>query len=178
MIIIIEEIIPLVVLYAPFVLPSTCLLPSQKERIDAKRREKQRLRVLASKPLFDRLRARMLASPATPVAALLDQPTLVALNGVLSLSTLGPNALRMRRLRQHLSAIAQDDALLRHESFGKMLSHAELRDAIEERGIITEGLSPKLWEARLESWLSSVDGEEDAFRHRVLLVASNGAGKF
>ena len=40
-VIIAEEVIPLVVIYAPFLLPSTCLLPSQKERIDAKKREKQ-----------------------------------------------------------------------------------------------------------------------------------------
>ncbi|KAH9978977.1 hypothetical protein BGW80DRAFT_1282159 [Lactifluus volemus] len=34
--------IPLIVLYAPGMLPSTCILTSQRERSDAKRREKQR----------------------------------------------------------------------------------------------------------------------------------------
>ena len=42
MLIVIEEIIPLVVLYAPGILPSTCVLPSQKERIDSQRHERQR----------------------------------------------------------------------------------------------------------------------------------------
>ncbi|KAH9978939.1 hypothetical protein BGW80DRAFT_1281937 [Lactifluus volemus] len=34
--------IPLIVLYAPGMLPSTCILTSHHERSDAKRREKQR----------------------------------------------------------------------------------------------------------------------------------------
>jgi LETM1 and EF-hand domain-containing protein 1 len=42
MIVVIEEIIPLVVLYAPGILPSTCILPSQRERIDSQRHERQR----------------------------------------------------------------------------------------------------------------------------------------
>jgi LETM1 and EF-hand domain-containing protein 1, mitochondrial len=34
--IILEEALPLVALYAPFLLPSTCVLPSQQERIEEK----------------------------------------------------------------------------------------------------------------------------------------------
>ena len=41
-VLLLEEVIPLIVLYAPWMLPSTCILASQRERIDAKRREKQR----------------------------------------------------------------------------------------------------------------------------------------
>ena len=81
MVIIIEEIIPLVVLYAPGILPSTCLLPSQKERIDTKRREKQKMFALNNRQLFEKLRQRLLANPTTPVRTLLDSPSLVALNG-------------------------------------------------------------------------------------------------
>lgn len=81
MVIIIEEIIPLVVLYAPGILPSTCLLPSQKERIDTKRREKQKAFALNNRQLFERLRQRLLANPTTPVRTLLDSPSLIALNG-------------------------------------------------------------------------------------------------
>ena len=39
---ILEEVIPLIVLYAPGMLPSTCVLPSQRERIESKRKQKQR----------------------------------------------------------------------------------------------------------------------------------------
>ena len=41
-VLVLEEVIPLIVLYAPGMLPSTCILTSQRERIDTKRREKQR----------------------------------------------------------------------------------------------------------------------------------------
>ena len=41
-IVVIEEIIPLIVMYVPGMLPSTCVLPSQKARIEAKRHERQR----------------------------------------------------------------------------------------------------------------------------------------
>jgi len=39
---VLEEVIPLIVLYAPGMLPSTCILASQRERIEAKRYDKQR----------------------------------------------------------------------------------------------------------------------------------------
>lgn len=42
-VIILEEIIPLIVIYAPGMLPSTCILHSQRERIELKRRQKQRV---------------------------------------------------------------------------------------------------------------------------------------
>lgn len=87
MIIIIEEIIPLVVLYAPGILPSTCLLPSQKERIDTKRREKQMAFALHNRQLFERLRQRLLANPTTPVRTLLDSSSLIALNGCVPYSS-------------------------------------------------------------------------------------------
>lgn len=49
MVLILEEIIPLVVMYAPGLLPSTCILPSQRERIDGKRHDRQRA-VYAEQP--------------------------------------------------------------------------------------------------------------------------------
>lgn len=41
-VVVLEEIIPLIVLYAPGMLPSTCILRSQHDRIETKRRAKQR----------------------------------------------------------------------------------------------------------------------------------------
>ena len=35
-----EEVIPLIAIYAPFMLPSTCILPSQRARIEEKKTEK------------------------------------------------------------------------------------------------------------------------------------------
>lgn len=52
-IIIAEEAIPLVVLWAPFLLPSTCVLPAQKERIAAKKRAGQQIIAETSKGIFE-----------------------------------------------------------------------------------------------------------------------------
>ncbi|KZT04608.1 uncharacterized protein LAESUDRAFT_288185 [Laetiporus sulphureus 93-53] len=181
LIIVIEEIIPLVVLYAPSVLPSTCLLPSQRERIVTKKRQKQASYAIVQRPLYEQLRQRLIANPGAPVNALLDSAALTAVNGLLSLSTVGPSALLFRRLQKHLAMIADDDALLKREASGSMLSQEELREALEERGIrVTEGLAPSVWQSRLQWWLKNVDGvdEQQALLCRVLLVASSGAGKF
>ena len=51
-VLLLEEVIPLIVLYAPGMLPSTCILASQRERIDAKRREKQRAYAETSRDAF------------------------------------------------------------------------------------------------------------------------------
>jgi len=181
MILIIEEIIPLVVLYAPFILPSTCLLPSQKERIVTKRREKQKVHAFTYQHLLQQLRERLLANPHVPAKDVLDSAALTAVNGLLSLPTRGPTSLRLRRLQRHLESIRTDDMLLQRESLGQRLSQEELRDALEERGLITDGLSPKVCLSRLQWWLTNVSGadaDKDPFSKRVLLVASSGAGKF
>ena len=51
-VLVLEEVIPLIVMYAPGMLPSTCILASQRERIDAKRREKQRAYAETSRDAF------------------------------------------------------------------------------------------------------------------------------
>lgn len=53
----------------------------------------------------------------------------------MALSTSGIDALRFRRLHQRLTAIAEDDVLLKRESLGRFLSQDQLRDALEERGM-------------------------------------------
>lgn len=47
-----EEAIPVVVLYAPALLPSTCLLPTQRDRIRAKRRAKQLANLAVAKTVL------------------------------------------------------------------------------------------------------------------------------
>ncbi|OCH91805.1 hypothetical protein OBBRIDRAFT_811989 [Obba rivulosa] len=181
-IIVIEEIIPLVVMYAPFLLPSTCILPSQKERIDGKKRDKQAGYALGMKSVFEEVRQRALAQADAPVEKLLDRTALIAMNGILRLQTFGPPPLRLRLLKKHLTAIAQDDALLKKEDMGARLSPAELREALDERGIVTSDTTSHLWRSQLQWWLSHVDvegeqaGKVDPVRHRVVLIAGQVAG--
>ncbi|KAI0644652.1 hypothetical protein C8Q79DRAFT_1104954 [Trametes meyenii] len=176
-ILIAEETIPLVVIYTPFLLPSTCLLPSQKERIDTKRREKQRVFAEAMKPVFESVHNRALSEPDVSVDSLLDRPTLVPYNGVLSMSTFGLPWTKRNRIKKHLQNIAADDALLSREDAGSRLSAREVREALEERGIVTEGLSTEAMRARLRWWLAQSSASSDPILARVLLIASNALGK-
>ncbi|KAJ8497165.1 hypothetical protein ONZ51_g698 [Trametes cubensis] len=87
--------------------------------------------------------------------------------------------MRLRRIKKHLQAIAADDVLIAREGAGERLSVEELREALEERGIVTEGLSTDAMRARLRWWISQTSeaGNEDPIRTRVLLVARNAIGK-
>lgn len=80
-IIIAEEVIPLVVMYAPFILPSTCILPSQKERIDTKRRAKQAAYPQTMRDVFEVIRQRAKENPSADMHTLLDSQGLVAISG-------------------------------------------------------------------------------------------------
>ncbi len=80
-IIVIEEIIPLVVLYTPFLLPSTCILPSQKERIDGKKRVKQQEYATSMVSVFEEIFHKGQADPSVSVQSLLDGLGLVSVNG-------------------------------------------------------------------------------------------------
>lgn len=53
-----EEVIPLIAIYAPFMLPSTCILPSQRQRIEAKRSEKGIAFAANYRQLFNQLKTR------------------------------------------------------------------------------------------------------------------------
>jgi hypothetical protein len=65
---VLEEIIPLLVLYAPFMLPSTCVLPSQAARIARAARERQ-LAFSALRDEFEGLRAAGAAAGSVPLKA-------------------------------------------------------------------------------------------------------------
>ncbi|KZV63648.1 hypothetical protein PENSPDRAFT_657109 [Peniophora sp. CONT] len=176
-VLIIEEIIPLIVLYAPWMLPSTCLLPSQRERIETKRREKQAAAARAMSPDL-----RQLLERPTQSLTQNDRTELVAVLSVLSLSTLGPPPTRLKRIEKHLKRITEDDTRLAAEGFGSRLNLVELGEALEERGIPNVGLKPEEAAKRLEWWLreATVAGSEqsDAVSRRVALVARSGLGQF
>ncbi|TFY73621.1 hypothetical protein EWM64_g10391, partial [Hericium alpestre] len=158
-VLVVEEIIPLIALYAPFMLPSTCIMPSQWERIERKRREKQR--VFAEGMRHDLAAVRKAGS----LAAVPNGPPLLALCGW--------------RIQRRLSAIAADDALLKLEGMGERLTAPELLEALEERGIIGDGLDGKELKARLRWWLAAAEqSEEDATGCRVSLVARSALGHF
>ncbi|KAF8629111.1 hypothetical protein AX17_005697 [Amanita inopinata Kibby_2008] len=149
-----EEIIPLIAIYAPSMLPSTCILPSQRARIDDKKTEKAVAFSTLYRPLFVQLRN--LENPPGHLALdLLRQPgASEAVCGILRLSTIGTDTLRIRRIRQHLAFIREDDILLLRNRIP--LSEKELNEALEERGIIVQNLSLRTKQLQLDWWLDSV----------------------
>ncbi|KAI0344833.1 hypothetical protein BDW22DRAFT_1355001 [Trametopsis cervina] len=186
-ILIAEEIIPLVVLYAPFILPSTCILPTQKERIDSQRRAKQQAFASSNQDVFERIIAIGAGDSMVEAKQLLDGPSLVATSGILGHSNYSLSTLRARRIRRHLSAVAEDDALLWNEGSGSRLTSTELADALSERGIITEGLSVQQQQARLRWWLTEVNkastsnktlsSPPDPIARRVVLISRSALGR-
>ncbi|RDX50026.1 hypothetical protein OH76DRAFT_1402873 [Lentinus brumalis] len=178
-VIIAEELIPVMVIYAPFLLPSTCLLPSQKERIDNKRREKQKNYLESMRPVFHSVHSRAVSEPELSADALLkDRSVPISYLGLFAQSSFGIPAMRIRRVKKHLSTIAADDAFLVRENYGERLTALELREALEERGIVTEGLTTDDMRARLHWWLTqSSQAESDPIRKRIELVAANAIGK-
>lgn len=176
-VLILEEVIPLIVLYAPGMLPSTCVLTSQRERIDLKRREKQRAYIETMREVFLEVRK---AGPAALALSLPSDISAIALCGLLSLSSWGPNFRRKSRIERHLQSIAADDALLVQEGMGDRLTHPELLEALEERGIVTDGLNTTTLKARLRWWLTTADKTDEGspVSRRIGLAARSALGQF
>ena len=144
------------VLYLPGLLPSTCLLPSQRERIEAKRREKQEAHVAIARIEFERLKGQ-----GQYDELFVKENVLESLNGeliravsgyirfmmtivvysyifvyrILGRSTLGPVLLQRHRIAKYLIRLSKDDALLVNEDMGSRLKTEELVEALEERGL-------------------------------------------
>lgn len=53
---ILEEAIPLIAIFAPFMLPTTCILPSQQQRIEDQRAEKAKAFATQYKYLYGQLK--------------------------------------------------------------------------------------------------------------------------
>ena len=66
--VVLEAIIPLLVLYAPWMLPSTCILPSQRARIVRSRQEGQ-LAFSTLRDYFEPLRAEGASKGFVPLTA-------------------------------------------------------------------------------------------------------------
>ncbi|KAF8972955.1 hypothetical protein BDZ97DRAFT_1912558 [Flammula alnicola] len=149
-----EEVIPLIAIYAP-----SCCPPPASSRRSAN----------ASKPS-----ARKGPGVHGAVPQLEDAPTAVC--GLLGLSTIGLDILRMRRIRRHLEFITRDDQMLLRDT--RTLSRRELTEALEERGIRTSpAMTHKDLQARLLWWLDAVKDssesvDEVAVVRRLALVVS------
>ncbi|KAF8070279.1 hypothetical protein FPV67DRAFT_1561145 [Lyophyllum atratum] len=165
-----EEVIPLIAIYAPFMLPSTCILPSQRDRIDQKRTEKAIAFATDYRHIYSQLRLKESPAGQLPIDALKMTGASAAVCGVLRLSTVGVDALRIRRIRHHLQFLAEDDRLLVQDNLLQQLSPKGLEEALQERGIISQGLTPKDMESQLKWWLDSVEQSTSETRRLYLSI--------
>ncbi|KAF8894920.1 hypothetical protein CPB84DRAFT_1782640 [Gymnopilus junonius] len=171
---VLEEIIPLIAIYAPFMLPSTCILPSQRERIEAKRAEKAAAFTSQYMTTYAELKRAELPNTFLSLSALKNVPSApTAVCGLLGLSTIGFDALRIRRIQRRLEFITRDDQLLLQDN--KKLSGRELVEALEERGIASLNLSRVHAQTRLSQWLDAVKDcstqvDDNAVTRRLYLI--------
>lgn len=169
-----EEVIPLIAIYAPFMLPSTCILPSQRARIESKKAEKALASSVNSKAVFQALKAQAMTAPLTLETLKNVEGAPTAMCSLLGLSTLGVDALRIRRVRKHLEFIAEDDALLLQDAEVK-LGEKALVEALGERGLLlSKATSSSSQDALLQQWLAAVKDKspEEALSARLSLILS------
>ena len=82
---ILEEAIPLIAIYAPFMLPSTCILPSQQQRIEDQRAEKAKAFAIQYKFLYGQLKETENPRGFLPLRSLRLQEASTAVCGYVSI---------------------------------------------------------------------------------------------
>ncbi|GAW01807.1 LETM1 and EF-hand domain-containing protein anon- mitochondrial [Lentinula edodes] len=160
MAIVVEELIPVAAIYAPFMLPSTCILPGQLARIE----EKKNLKAVASASEAQGILAKIRKNAVDgtlPISALKGTGSAVVVCGLLRLPTFGNDLLRTWRIRRHLDFLQTDDRMLIQEKAEDSLSDHDVAQALEERGFIIQKLSVKSQRARLKWWLDSIQDTHD-----------------
>ncbi|KAJ7668398.1 hypothetical protein DFH06DRAFT_982602, partial [Mycena polygramma] len=171
MAIILEEVIPIIAILSPQMLPSTCILPSQRERIRQQAVDKSFAAMHNYGPLLAPL-VKDADSGEIPMQSLSGKLP-EALCGLLHLSHFGVNPMLTRRIRKHLSFIEKDDTFLAKEDI-RGFSAQELTEALHERGLVTRGLDHSEQVQRLSWWLKSVD-KSNTIARRIYLVALMGS---
>lgn len=169
--VLLEELIPVIAIYTPFMLPSPCLLPAQRERIEEKKAQKALSTLSSTRPMFLALQAKS-EGGKLPLTALREPGSAAMVCSILRLPTFGIDPLRLWRIRRHLRFITSDDQLLIRDDLLKLMTKEDLYQALVERGFVTQGLSLKDSQARLKWWLDSVKDSpaEDGVSRRLSLL--------
>lgn len=168
-VLIIEEIIPLIVMYVPGVLPSTCILPSQIERIQMKAENTRKNAIKSVSSLLKDVNMDDLKQLASSGLNKFDAALLKELCRVFGQASWGPGILARRRLERHLQYLKTDDGLLATEGKGIRLSVPELRIALWDRGFVVEDVAESALRSKLATWVDAVNNKEDAERLQMAL---------
>ncbi|KAG0708327.1 hypothetical protein DFH29DRAFT_795363 [Suillus ampliporus] len=187
-VLVMEELIPFIALYVPRMLPSTCILPGQRDRINAKARNNQLLALVKHRQLFELLRKESESSGFITTHSLSQPGALCGyyiFNAVQELRrAIGipawPPQLAQWRLQRHLQNISSDDKMLKQEGYGRDLTLPELKEALQERGMSTfsDKNSADELRAQLKWWIdmSEIMPEgADAVSRRLFVLGTIGS---
>lgn len=166
---ILEEALPLVVIWAPSLLPSTCILPNQLTKIrmgqEVKRAEafaqleqseslKQLVPVVQESSDGARLTEAHSGEASADVLQKISAEDLTRLAKMFSLSTWGGSSMIRRRLDTHLSYVRQDDELMCVDGYSAIPQHVDaLAKACGERGLRCSGIEHREMFDSLRHWL-------------------------
>ncbi|KAG2342535.1 hypothetical protein BDR05DRAFT_934888 [Suillus weaverae] len=178
-VVVMEELIPFIALYVPRMLPSTCILPGQRDRINAKARNNQQLVLAENSQLFDLLREESESSGFIPTLSLKNPGVLC---GVIGAPAWGPLQLVRWHLQRHIQNVASDDKMLKQEAYGRDLTLPELKEALQERGMpmFSEKSSADELRAQLKWWIDMTEimpEGADAISRRLFVLGIIGSHK-
>lgn len=109
----VEELLPLMVIYTPFMLPSTCILPSQRTKIRQRfelKRNAAMDSLRATLPALDMIK---LSDDSTKAAvAALPSQALNELTTIYNLSKWGGSIMQRSRIVSHMRILQEDDGRL------------------------------------------------------------------
>ncbi|KAF9107886.1 hypothetical protein BGX27_008550 [Mortierella sp. AM989] len=176
------EYIPLIIIFAPQLIPSTCVTPSQLEGRRKKIHEKRSVMTEKLIRLNRReINKESLASYHSFITiakrygegfdySMIDREHMASFCKFMGLSGFGPKFMLTKRLDKHMNYIRQDDLLLQNEGL-ESLTFSELQLANEERGMRSLEVSKEHLEKSLAYWLK-VSLSKDATVPPSLLVFS------
>ncbi|KAF9157961.1 hypothetical protein DFQ26_008120 [Actinomortierella ambigua] len=165
------EYIPLIILFAPGMIPSTCVTHDQLESRRKKLHEK-RCAMTEKLILMNRreITKESLASYSSFLGiakrygdsfelAQIDRQHLSSFCKFMGLNGWGPRFMLKNRLEKHMAYLAEDDALLQRDQIDS-LTFLELQAANEERGMRSLEVSRDHLERSLAYWLSLTQNKE------------------
>ncbi|PWN36999.1 uncharacterized protein FA14DRAFT_8566 [Meira miltonrushii] len=178
--IILEEVLPLVVIYAPSLLPSTCILPSQslKMRAEEERRRGLAIQRMAKEEqvrnFVDRLastsceegQASVVEAESSVVSSLhsLEKDVVRDIANVFGLRSWGPSSLVISRIEKHLRFLQEDDELLQKAYAAK---DEKLADETQKSEWTSITNSPWLWRACGRRGIRSSQADESTMQRNL-----------
>ncbi|KAH8553202.1 LETM1-like protein [Umbelopsis sp. PMI_123] len=181
---ILAESIPLIVMFAPGLVPSTCVTPSQMKKQREKmynKRLQMSTNVVQSTSRVEGISVSDFLNHANVCRlakryemdfdlANIDRKHLSAYCRFMGLSTYGTHGMLRKRLDKYMDYIVQDDKYIAEEGVDQ-LDIPELEQAAEERGMRSVDVSPDQLRKSIQYWIT-LSLKQDPIIPRGLLVFS------